>query len=196
MNAKIEVEDLTLISTRSPETIVQQIKQKDNKENEPPTDENAPTNTALESTDQETVENFQPLANSIYSRAKELIRKNQISFNPQMHIFNVQGTKEVRVVKLHPKESCSCPATGTCYHILGVKLSLGLNVSESTTTERNLTRLRKATRSRKEKKTGRKRPRPNDVDIQEDGLLFVNENNDSSISKRRKKHGIHNSNGM
>lgn len=185
LNAKIEVEDLTLISTGSPEMIVQQIKQKSSKENMPPSDENGPSNSDLDPTDQDS---FQPLANSIYSRAKDLIRNNKISFNPQMHIFNVQGTKEVRVVKLHPKESCSCPATGTCYHIMGVKLSLGLNVPESTTSsKRNLSRLCKATRSRKEKKTGRKRPRPNDVHIQEEGLSVVNEYDDSSMSKRRKK---------
>ena len=134
LNARIEVEDLALISTKSPEMIVQQIKLKNNKENVSPSDENAPPNSGLEPTDQENPNSFQPSANSIYSRA-DLIRNNKIIFNPQMHIFNVQGTKEVRVVKLHPKESCSCPATGTCYHILGVKLSLGLKVSQSTTSE-------------------------------------------------------------
>ena len=138
--------------------IVQQIKLKNSKENVSSSDENAPPNSDLEPTDQENLNSFQPLANSIYSRAEDLIRNNKIIFNPQMHIFNVQGTKEVRVVKLHPKESCSCPATGTCYHILGVKLSLGLKISQSTTSERNLAKLCKATRSRKEKKTGRKRP--------------------------------------
>lgn len=168
--------------------IVQQIKLKNSKEIVSPSDENTPINSDLEPTDQKP-NSSQPLANSIYSRAEDLIRNNKIIFNPQMHIFNVQGTKEVRVVKLHPKESCSCPATGTCYHILGVKLSLGLKVSQSTTSERNLAQLCKATRSRKEKKTGRKRPRPNDVHVD------TNKNNDCSIAKRRKKSEICNSEG-
>ena len=169
--------------------IVQQIKLKNSKENVSSSDENAPLNSDLEPTDQENLNSFQPLANSIYSRAEDLIRSNKIIFNPQMHIFNVQGTKEVRVVKLHPKESCSCPATGTCYHILGVKLSLGLKISQLTTSERNLAKFCKATRSRKEKKTGRKRPRPNDVHVD------MNENNDCSISKRKKKSETCNSEG-
>ena len=139
------------------------------------TNENESPNNELESTDQNSC---QPLASSIYSRAKDLIRNNKIAFNPQMHIFNVQGTKEVRVVRLHPQESCSCPANGTCYHILGVKLSLGFNALKLS--EKNLTKLCKATRSRKEKKTGKKIPRPNDVEIQED-------HDDNSVSKRRKK---------
>lgn len=166
--------------------IVQQIKLRNSKEIASPSDENTSTNSDLEPTDQKP-NSSQPLGNSIYSRAEDLIRNNKIIFNPQMHIFNVQGTKEVRVVKLHPKENCSCPATGTCYHILGVKLSLGLKVSQSTTSERNLAQLCKATRSRKEKKTGRKRPRPNDVHVD------TNKNNDCSISKRRKKSEICNS---
>ena len=152
--AKIAVEDLTLISTKSPEVIVEQIKQNSSKESVLPTDENEPPNNELESTDQNS---HHPLASSIYSRAKDLIRNNKIAFNPQMHIFNVLGTKEVRVVRLHPQESCSCPANGTCYHILGVKLSLGFNAFKSSQpSAKNLTKLCKATRSRKEKKTGRK----------------------------------------
>ena len=50
---------------------------------------------------------FWSLANSIYSRTDDLIRNNKISFNHQMHIVNVQITKEVRVVKLYSKENCT-----------------------------------------------------------------------------------------
>ena len=42
------------------------------------------------------------------------------------------------------------------FYVLVLLLSLGVKVSESTTSERNLTKLCKATRSQKEKKTGRK----------------------------------------
>ena len=100
--AKIAVEDLTLISTKSPEVIVEQIKQNSSKESVLPIDENKPPNNELESTDQNS---HYPLASSIYSRAKDLIRNKKIAFNPQMHIFNVLGTKEVRVVRLHPQEN-------------------------------------------------------------------------------------------
>ena len=74
-----------------------------------------------------------------------------------------------------------------CYHILGVKLSLGLKISESTTSETNLTRLCKGTRSRKEKKTGRKRPRPNDIDVQDEVGSVVDKTNDERKSKQMKK---------
>ena len=111
-----------------------------------PNDENMPPNSNLDPTDHENPNNFWPLANFIYFRAEDLIRNNKISFNQKMHIFNVQETKEVRVhvVKLHSKENCSYSATGIFYYILGVKLSLGLKVSTSITSERSLAKLCKA----------------------------------------------------
>ena len=103
---------------------------------------------------------------SIFSRARALVEENEISFNPKMHIFNVQGTHDIRVVSLYPKEKCSCPASGLCYHILGVKLSLGAKET-GTSNERNLTQLRKNTRPKKDKKSGRKRPRANDIQVED-----------------------------
>ena len=64
---------------------------------------------------------------SMLSRAKAVLRSNKVSFNPQMHIFNVERTQGVVwVVILHPKETCSCPASGTCYHIMATWLSIGM----------------------------------------------------------------------
>ena len=55
---------------------------------------------------------------SIHARARDLVQNNKVSFNPQMHIFNVKGTSDItRVVTLYPSETCSCPSTGVCYHI-------------------------------------------------------------------------------
>ena len=89
---------------------------------------------------------------------------DRISFDPKLHVFNVKGTSEVtRVVTLHPRETCSCLSTGSCYHILAAKMSLGIQVMTKPS-RMNLTQLRKNTRSRKEKKSGKKRPRPKDVD--------------------------------
>ena len=54
---------------------------------------------------------------SIHARARDLVQNNKVSFNPQMHIFNVKGTSDItRVVTLYPSETCSCPSTGVCYH--------------------------------------------------------------------------------
>ena len=59
------------------------------------------------------------------SRAKAVLRNNKISFNLQMHLFNVEGTQGVvQVVTLHPKETCGCPVGGTCYHIMAGRLSI------------------------------------------------------------------------
>ena len=48
-------------------------------------------------------------------------------------------------IKLYPKESCSCPSLATCYHILAVQMSIGV---EELSEKRiyNLTQLRKNTR--------------------------------------------------
>lgn len=69
---------------------------------------------------------------SALSRALDAIKNNKKTFNPQLHIFNVEGTNgAVRVVTLHPKETCSCPANGMCYHIMAAKLSLGIKNSQA-----------------------------------------------------------------
>lgn len=109
---------------------------------------------------------------SIHARARDLVQNNKVSFNPQMHIFNVKGTSDItRVVTLYPSETCSCPSTGVCYHILAVKMSLGMRETVLPT-KKNLSKFRKNTRSRKEKKCGRKRPRPNDVKTEDDQSKF------------------------
>ena len=44
-----------------------------------------------------------------------------------MSAFIVKGSKEVkRIVTLFPKQTCSCPSTGECYHKLATKINLGM----------------------------------------------------------------------
>lgn len=149
--AKIDIEDLDLISTRSPETIVQHLKKDISLDD-------GSTDVTVENLDDESEKlmySKQPV--TMFSRAQALVEDNKINFNPKMHIFNVQGTHDVRVISLYPKENCSCPANGMCYHILGVKLSLGTKESgRPMAKDRNLTQLRKNTRLKKDKKSGRK----------------------------------------
>ena len=97
------------------------------------------------------------------TKARQLLTDNLITHNIQLGCFTVK-TREgnPHAVRLYPKETCTCPSTTTCYHILACKLSLGM----ATDTKRpvvNLTRLRSNARNRVEKKCGRKRPRPGDV---------------------------------
>ena len=71
---------------------------------------------------------------SVHARAQQLVAANQISFDPKLHVFNFKGTSGVtRVVTIFPKESCSCPSTSGCYHILAVKLSLGIQSEKPST---------------------------------------------------------------
>ena len=55
------------------------------------------------------------------------MKADNISFNTKFHCFNMKGTSgTTRVVTLFPKENCSFPATGKCYHLLAVWMSLGM----------------------------------------------------------------------
>ena len=59
-------------------------------------------------------------------------------------------------VQLFPKETCNCPSTTTCWHIITSKLSVGnLNVMPSERTL-NLSQLKRNSRTRVDKKSGRK----------------------------------------
>ena len=152
---QLDLEDLELISTRSPGDIVKHLRVKN--------PDDAATNVTAENFDDGSERlNIDSQPVTMLSRARALVEENKISFNPQMHVFNVQGTHDVRVVSLYPKEKCSCPSNGFCYHILGVKISLGAKESGKSN-ERNLSQLRKNTRPKNDKKSGRKRPRTNDV---------------------------------
>ena len=106
-----------------------------------------------------------PKALSQRERARRLIEGKKICFEPTLHTFTVIGSEEhPHVVRLFPKESCSCPSTTQCYHILAAKMCIGME-SDSQKGKINLTQLRRNVRSRTEKKSGRKRPRPGDCDI-------------------------------
>ena len=83
-----------------------------------------------------------------------------------MHIFNVEGTNgTVRIVTLHPKETCSCPASGTCYHIMAAKLSIGIKEPSKQKETRSFTKLYKSVKGKGKKKSGRKRPRIGDEEV-------------------------------
>ena len=111
-----------MISTRSPGDIVKHLKDRN--------PDDIASNVTAENFDVESEKlNIDSQPVTMLSRARALVEENKISFNPKMHIFNVQGTHDVRVVSLYPKEKCSCPSNGLCYHILGVKISFGAKES-------------------------------------------------------------------
>ena len=88
------------------------------------------------------------------------VYKNEINEEkmPKLGTFITKGTDhQPRVVTLFP-EKCSCYIK-SCYHILAVKKSLGMEGNEKTTPK--LSALRAADKKRK---AGRIRPRPGDFD--------------------------------
>lgn len=72
-------------------------------------------------------------------------------------------TGNAHAVRLFP-ESCSCPSTGRCYHLLAAQMSVGL-LKKQCQQKVNLTQLRSNTRSKKDKKSGRKAPRSGDYEV-------------------------------
>ena len=98
-------------------------------------------------------------------RARLVIEQNRINVDTKLHTFTVLGSARPHVVTLFPKETCSCPSTTTCYHILAAKMSIGLTEKHQPRRQINLTQLRKNARNRREKKSGRKQPRPGDYEL-------------------------------
>jgi len=133
---QIPREEISITDTPMPDNIVQNIKAR---QNDKEMENNCINNAREQSTSKASHQS------SALSRALDVIRNNKITFNSQMYIFNVEGTNgAVRVVTLHPKETCSCPASGMCYHIMAAKLSLGIKESYKPKESRNFTKLYKA----------------------------------------------------
>ena len=97
-------------------------------------------------------------------RAKHVIEDSKISFDCKLHTFTIMGSTCPHVVTLHPKETCSCPSTTECYHILAAKMAIGKQEDLKRGTL-NLTQLRRNSRPKHSKTSGRKRPRPGDCDV-------------------------------
>ena len=92
-----------------------------------------------------------------------LIDNGCVSHDPKLGTFTVVGTGgKPHVVQIFPSETCSCACVSQCYHIIAVKMSLG--IPQQRQAKVNLTRLRMNTRKRHQKKSGRKRPVEKDYD--------------------------------
>mgnify|MGYP002260086732 CR=1 FL=1 len=63
------------------------------------------------------------------SRAEKIIQRGKLAVTPQFGTFTVMGFSGVpRVVRLYPKEYCSCGAKDDCYHKMAAKKSIGLEI--------------------------------------------------------------------
>ena len=90
--------------------------------------------------------------------ADQLVHENKIQWVPSMNVYLVEGIKQSkRVVTLVPKETCSCPSTSQCYHILAVKTAYNINTTnEYIPVKKNLSMLIKDTKLRVAKKRSEK----------------------------------------
>ena len=89
-----------------------------------------------------------------------LVESGRVSHDPKMGTFTVMGSSDKsHSVRLHPTEYCSCPATATCYHIIAVRMSVGMPVS-CESKKVNMSQLKSNTKAKCNRKSGRKRPRP------------------------------------
>ena len=104
------------------------------------------------------------VCSSTLERASAIISSGGITLDAKLGVFTVSGTTEPRVVQLFPKQTCSCPATASCYHVLAARMAVGL-AHENKRGLINLTQLRRNKRTRADKTSGRKRPRLQDVDV-------------------------------
>ena len=94
---------------------------------------------------------------------RHILENGSICHNHQLGVFTVMGTtgSKAHAVKLFPKESCTCPATSRCYHIIAARMSISLDDSKSL----RRINLRCKSRSKRDKKSGRKAPRSGVFDI-------------------------------
>ena len=105
---------------------------------------------------------------SVTERAQHVIAEKKISFDVGLKTFIILGSgNKPQAVKLFPKPTCTCPSTVSCYHILAAKLCIGMeNSDHETKLPYNMAQLKKNSRAGTEKRSGRKRPRVCDLDVQ------------------------------
>lgn len=65
-------------------------------------------------------------------------------------------------VTTQPKEDCRCVSSSMCYHIIACRIYEG-NYEERRPCNVNLSLLKRKSRTRHDKLSGRKNPRPNDI---------------------------------
>ena len=110
--------------------------------------------------------------------SRSVIENGHISLISRLRVFTIVGTAgNAHAVRLFPKESCTCPSTGLCYHIMAAKLSIVLQNPPRV----NLTQLLRNTRSKKDKTSGRKKPRHGDYVPAPDSLVIL-ERSPESVS--------------
>lgn len=79
---------------------------------------------------------------SVTERVASIVQTGRITLDPKLAFFTVIGTVDLRIVKLFPTTTCSCPADGGCYHVLAARMAVGLRDTNGLKRVINLTQLR------------------------------------------------------
>ena len=123
MMEEAEISEATLICV-SPKDIVNRIREKD-------TVVNSADDIRLSGQQGVIVEYQKPIPFTQIERARVIIESGNISFDPKLHSFNVIGSGDrPYVVRLFPREMCSCHSSGMCYHLITVKISIGSEIDD------------------------------------------------------------------
>ena len=104
-------------------------------------------------------ENFKQKGESQLALAHEAIRDKRVTLTEKgCWVVRAADNETPYVVRLFPKETCSCPAVKMCYHLMACKMMIGQDLYDGT--KPNMTLLQQKVRQKnKEKPSGRKAPR-------------------------------------
>ena len=107
-------------------------------------------------------ENFKQKGESQLALAHEAIRDKRVTLTEKgCWVVRAADNETPYVVRLFPKETCSCPAVKMCYHLMACKMMIGQDLYDGT--KPNMTLLQQKVRQKnKEKPSGRKAPRKKD----------------------------------
>ena len=106
--------------------------------------------------------NMKQKGDSQLALAHEAIQDKRVTLTEKgCWVVRAANNETPYVVRLFPKETCSCPAVKMCYHLMACKMMIGQDLHDDT--KPNMTLLQQKVRQKnKEKPSGRKAPRKKD----------------------------------
>ena len=106
--------------------------------------------------------NMKQKGDSQLALAHEAIQDKRVTLTEKgCWVVRAADNETPYVVRLFPKETCSCPAVKMCYHLMACKMMIGQDLHDDT--KPNMTLLQQKIRQKnKEKPSGRKAPRKKD----------------------------------
>ena len=98
--------------------------------------------------------------------AELVVKEHRITSVTSMNCYVVKSHEgKCYAITLSPKESCQCPSTSVCHHVLAAKIMAGTYTYTESRKSINLSELKKRSRSYSDKRSGRKKTRFGDIDV-------------------------------